>query len=99
MTFVSHSESQLDLKNIFVQLIVELSPCHPGFHYDNTTKRCVCYFDTDIISCTGSTSIIKEGYWYGLVDGKTTVTICPSYYCNLLVVKPLMNFVSFHQQE
>jgi len=40
----------------------------------------VCY--DDIVSCSGSTSAIKRGYWFGIVDGKATVTVCPNHYCN-----------------
>ncbi|XP_065892258.1 uncharacterized protein [Dysidea avara] len=65
-----------------MKLITELSPCHPGFHYDNDTQRCVCYNDSDIVFCSGSTSSIKRGYWFGEVDSKATVTVCPNNYCN-----------------
>jgi len=92
INFSSHSESHLKLKTISIQLTVELSPCHPGFQYDNMTQRCVCYSDSDIISCIDSTSIIKEGYWFGVVDGKTTVTICPNNYCNFTCCKTANEF-------
>ena len=78
VSFASHSDNQSDLKTISVQLMVELSPCHPGFYYDDTAQRCICYSDNDIIFCIDSKSIIKEGYWFGVVDGKATMTICPS---------------------
>ncbi|XP_065896048.1 probable outer membrane protein pmp20 [Dysidea avara] len=90
--FSSHSESQLELKTISVQLVVQLSPCYHGFHYDNKTRKCICYSDNDIISCTDSTSIIKEGYWFGVVDGKATVTICPNNYCNFTCCKTTNEF-------
>jgi len=48
-----HVGSQSDTK---------LSPCHPGFYYDNTTERCLCYDDNDIITCSDSTSFIRRGY-------------------------------------
>jgi len=67
---------------ISVRLIVELSPCHHGFHYDNSTQKCICYYKNEIVSCSGSTSTIKIGYWFGIVDGKRTVTVCPNNYCN-----------------
>ncbi|XP_065914553.1 putative leucine-rich repeat-containing protein DDB_G0281931 [Dysidea avara] len=63
-------------------LIAELFPCYLGYYYDNTTQKCVCYDDGDIVSCSGSTSTIKRGYWFGVVDGKSTVTVCPNNYCN-----------------
>ena len=35
------------------------------------------------MSCSGSsTSTIKRGYWFGVIDGKPTVAICPNNYCN-----------------
>jgi len=34
------------------------------------------------VSCSGSTSSIKRGYWFGEVYGKATVTTCPKSYCN-----------------
>ena len=69
-------------KHISVNLIVELSPCHPGFwHYPNSIK-CECYNDNDIVLCPDSSSMIKRGYWFGNVTGKPTVAYCPINYCN-----------------
>ena len=69
-TLTSHDGGQTDLKTISVQLIIELSPCHPGFYNDNTTHRCICYYDDDIITCSDSTSFIRRGYWFGVVNDK-----------------------------
>ena len=66
---------------ISIKLIVELSPCHPDFQYENRARRCVCYISSNIVFCSGSTSTIKEGYWFGMVDGKQTVSVCPNDYC------------------
>ena len=67
---------------ISVNLIVGLSPCHPGFwHYLNSLK-CECYNVNDIVFCLDSTSMIKRGYWFGSVIGKPTVVFCPINYCN-----------------
>ena len=70
-------------KHVSVNLIIELSPCHPGFwHYRNTMK-CECYNDNDIVVCSdSSSSMIKRGYWFGSVAGKPTVAFCPINYCN-----------------
>ena len=73
-----------DWKQISVNLIIELSPyaCHPGFwQYPNSTG-CECYNAGDIVLCSGSSSIIKRGYWFGGVTGKPTVIFCPINYCN-----------------
>ena len=69
-------------KQISVNLIIGLSPCHPGFwQYPNSTG-CECYNASDIVFCSGSSSTIKRGYWFGSVTGKPTVTFCPINYCN-----------------
>ena len=72
----------LNWKQISANLIIELSPCHPGFwQYPNSTG-CECYNASDIVFCSGSSSTIKRGYWFGIVTGKPTVTFCPINYCN-----------------
>ena len=83
ITMTSHDGSTSDLKTISLKLTIELSPCHPGFHYDNDAQKCECYSHTEnIVSCSGSISSIKRGYWLGEVNGNTTVTKCPNNYCN-----------------
>ena len=71
-----------EMKTISVSLTVELSPCHPGFWYDNTSQKCECYNSTGIVLCSGRSSTIKKGYWFGSVTEKPTVTFCPIDYCN-----------------
>ena len=34
------------------------------------------------MSCSGKSSSMKRGYWFGNVSGKPTVTFCPTNYCN-----------------
>ena len=71
-----------DWKQLSVNLIIGLSPCHPGFwQYPNSTV-CECYNASDIVFCSSSSSTIKRGYWFGSVTGKPTVTFCPINYCN-----------------
>ena len=69
-------------RQISVKLVVELSPCHLGFWQYPTSKECECYNASDIVFCSGSSSTIKRGYWFGSVTGKPTVTLCPINYCN-----------------
>ena len=71
-----------DWKQISVNLIIELSPCHPGFWQYPNSIGCECYNPNDIMFCSGSNSTIKRGYWFGNVTGKPTVTFCPINYCN-----------------
>ena len=73
-----YSESKI----ISMNLMIELSQCHPGFWYYKSSKKCECYKTKDIISCSNSTTTIKRGYWFGYVSGKPTVTSCPVNYCN-----------------
>ena len=71
-----------DWKQISANLIIELSPCHPGFWQYPNSVGCECYNASDIVFCSGSSSTIKRGYWFGSVTGKPTVTFCPINYCN-----------------
>ena len=71
-----------EMKAISVNLTVELVSCHPGFWYYRKSKKCECYNASDIVFCSGSSSTIKRGYWFGSVTGKPTVTFCPINYCN-----------------
>ena len=69
-------------KEVMTKLIVEISPCHPGFSYHKYSQECECYNASYIVFCSGSSSTIKRGYWFGSVTGKPTVTFCPINYCN-----------------
>ena len=77
--YVDHNA---DWKQISVTLIVQLSECYPGFWHSSTLQKCECYNANDIVFCSGSSSTIKRGYWFGSVTGKPTVTFCPINYCN-----------------
>ena len=82
ITITLNTALYLDWKQISINLIIELSSCHPGFwQYPNSTG-CECYNANDIMFCSGSNSTIKRGYWFGNVTGKPTVTFCPITYCN-----------------
>ena len=70
-------------KQISVNLIIELTPCHAGFWQYPKSEKCECYNASDIVFCSGSSSTIKRGYWFGSVIVKPTVTFCPVGYCNL----------------
>ena len=82
MIFTLHANHKFEWKTISLNLTIELLSCHPGFFYQNETQRCECYKINNIVSCSGSNSTIKRGYWFGKVNGKPTVTHCPINYCN-----------------
>ena len=65
---------------INVNITVMLSSCHPGFQYNPQTQKCEC-FHHDVVFCSGSSSMIQKGYWFGEVEGKSTVAVCPMSYC------------------
>ena len=69
-------------KQISVTLTVGLSPCHPGFWQYPESQKCECYNANDIVFCSGNSSTIKRGYWFGSVTDKPTITFCPINYCN-----------------
>ena len=82
MTISLYVNRLSESKIIAVNVTVELSQCHPGFWYSSGSQKCVCYETENIISCSGSNSTIKRGYWFGSLNGKSTVTSCPNDYCN-----------------
>ena len=69
-------------KVISLNLKIQFSQCHPGFLYSKESQSCECYNNSEIVSCSGSSSTIKRGYWFGSVTGKSTITTCPNSYCN-----------------
>ena len=69
-------------RQISVNLIIELSPCHPGFWQYPNSSRCECFNANNIVFCSSNSSTIKRGYWFGSVTGRPTVTFCPINYCN-----------------
>ena len=83
MTITSLDGSQSESTVVSIELITELSLCHPGFHHVAASQSCECYNETDIVLCSDdSTSTIKSGYWFGEVNGKSTVSVCPNNYCD-----------------
>ena len=84
MYFTSHTTAR---EVITTNLTVELSPCHPGFQYHSKSQRCECYNNSKIVSCSGSSSTIARGYWFGYVTEIPTVAICPINYCNFTCCK------------
>ena len=82
MTISSYVVRISEMRSISVNLMIELSLCHPGYWYYGTSGKCECYNSTNTVICYGSSSTIKKGYWFGNVTGKLTVTFCPIDYCN-----------------
>ena len=76
-----YDNRQSESKEVLTKLMVELSTCHPGFS-NKKSQKCECYNASDIVFCSGSSSTIKRGYWFGSVTGIPTVTFCPINYCN-----------------
>ena len=69
-------------KQVSVYLTIQLTPCYPGFWQYPESQKCDCCNASGIISCSGSSSTIKKGYWFGSVNGEPTVSVCPINYCN-----------------
>ena len=79
---ILNDNRNFEWKQISVNLIIEITPCYPGFWQYPGLQRCKCYNASDIVSCSGSTSTIRRGYWFGSIAEKPTVTFCPINYCN-----------------
>ena len=69
-------------KQVTINLTMEISPCHPGFWQYPKSRTCEYYNASDIVFCSGSSSAIKRGYWFGSVIGKPTTAFCLINYCN-----------------
>ena len=76
-----------DWKQVTTALVIELSPCYLGFWQYPESQQCECYNANDIVFCSGNSSIIKSGYWFGNVTGRPTITFCPINYCNFACCK------------
>ena len=73
----------IDNDLLSLNLMVNLTTCFSGFEYSIKQKRCVCYdHKNDIVRCSGVNASIKQGYWFGTVKERATVTICPYNYCD-----------------
>ena len=79
---ILHDDRNFEWKQISVNLTIELAPCYSGFWQYSGSEKCECYNASNIVYCSGSTSIIKRGYWFGSIKQKPTVTFCPINYCN-----------------
>ena len=80
--FSSSYNSGFNWKSIRANLIIELSPCHPGYFYDKKLKQCVCYETKNVVSCLSGHATIMKGYWFGMIDDQPTMTNCPINYCD-----------------
>ena len=78
----SFYDIRFNWKPITVILDVQLSSCHSGFYYSSDLEYCVCYTTDNIVTCSGSNSTIRNGYWFGTINEQPTVTVCPINYCN-----------------
>ena len=83
INIILHKDRNLGRTQISVNLTIELTPCHLGFWQYPNSESCECYNASDFVYCSGSTSTIKRGYWFGSIkENKPTVTFCPINYCN-----------------
>ena len=79
---ILNDDRNFEWRQITVNLTIEMIPCYLGFWQYSGIQRCECYNASDIVSCSGSTSTIKRGYWFGSIKERPTVTFCPINYCN-----------------
>ena len=94
MTIAFHTNA-FDEFTFSIKLIVGISPCYPGFKHSDELQRCACYDNTDVVFCIGSNSTIKRGYWFGIVNGQPTVTVCPVNYCDFTCCETTDGFYHF----
>ena len=74
---------KLNSSVISLTLNVILVPCHLGYVYIKSSKECECYYSPkNIVMCKRKMTTIKKDYWFGSVEGTTSVSRCPNKYCN-----------------
>lgn len=61
-------------------LHLNITPCHLGYTYSQTERKCKCIL-SDEIYCDVDRACVKYGYWIGLVNGMMTYINCPSGNC------------------
>ena len=79
---ILHDVRNSNWEQLFIKFTFEFTSCYPGFWQYPSSQKCECYKASDIVFCSGSSSTIKRGFWFGTVIGKPTVTLCPINYCN-----------------
>ena len=82
VNIILNDNRNFESRQISVNLTIKMIPCYLGFWQYSGIQRCECYNASDIVSCSGSTSTIKRGYWFGSIKERPTVTFCPINYCN-----------------
>ena len=97
--FFSSYNINSEQKVISVNLTVGLSPCHPGFQYHSKSQKCECYNNSGIVFCSGSSSTIKRGYWFGHVTGTPSITFCPNDYCNFTCCKTINGYYNLSPER
>ena len=91
-----YDNHRFESKNVLTRLMVELSPCHLGFLYNEKSQKCECYNASDIVFCSGSSSTIKRGYWFGRVNG---MSLCPINYCDFTSCNKASEFCDLSPQR
>ena len=74
-----------EFKQLTATLSFNLSTSFSGFVLSKYSQTCECYNDddVDVIQCNGTNAEIRQGYWFGIVLLKCTVSLCPNlYYCD-----------------
>jgi len=86
LKLVVMSTNALASNNVKVntRLLIKLSACWPGFQHSNASKKCVCYDYKSVVKCENSNAMIKQGFWFGVLKGKHTLTFCPVGYCDFM---------------
>ena len=73
-----------------VTLSLTLSSCNNGFLFSNESQQCECYNKDDYLQCEGDQAKIKLGYWFGVFQGKHTLSGCHNDYCNFFSFRQII---------
>ena len=71
-----------EYRQLTATLSLTLSSCYNGYSFSRQSQQCECYNKDDYIQCEGDSASIKLGYWFGVLAGKHTFSVCHNDYCN-----------------
>ena len=87
-----------DWKKLSVSLTIEIYHLVIWILAVSHIKNYECYNANDIVFCSGSSSTIKRGYWFGNITEKPTILhSVQSIIVTLLVVRLLMDIIIFRK--
>ena len=99
ITFDISSNLSPEFKQITTTLSLILSPCNNGYIFDKGSQQCECYKKHSYLNCEEDSTSIKLNYWFGIFNGKYTLSLCDNNYCNFFTHRKEMSYGFYNLPE